>query len=87
MLLKEVCEKLYPDEELLLEMQSSLLDIEAKAVSMSKRHNIMSTLENKIKRASFKNEADALMQENKRRLLLGLETDISDDEEPMDEEG
>ena len=36
MLLKEVCEKLYPDEELLLEMQSSLLDIEAKAVSMSK---------------------------------------------------
>lgn len=87
MLLKEVCEKLYPDEELLLEMQSSLLDIEAKAVSMSKRHNIMSTLENKIKRASFKNEADALMQENKRRSLLGLETDISDDEEPMDEEG
>ena len=47
----------------------------------------MSTLENKIKRASFKNEADALMQENKRRSLLGLETDIPDDEEPMDEEG
>jgi DNA sulfur modification protein DndC len=82
-LLQEVCEELYPDEELLLEMQSSLLDIEAKTVSMPKRRNIMSTLENRIKRAAFKNEVDALMQENKRRLLLGLETNISVDEELM----
>ncbi|MDK2905908.1 MAG: sulfur modification protein DndC [Eubacteriaceae bacterium] len=79
-LLKEVCHDLYPDEELLLEMQSSLLDVEAKYLPMSKRKNIKKVLEAEIKRCYFKNENDAEEMAVKRRRRQGIEDDILDDD-------
>lgn len=58
-ILAEVCNDLYPEHELLLEMQSGLLDIEAKNSAISSTKNIIKHLEDKIRQAYFKNEEDA----------------------------
>ncbi|MGI6647911.1 MAG: DNA phosphorothioation system sulfurtransferase DndC [Bacillota bacterium] len=60
-ILAEVCRELYPDEELLLEMQSTLLDIESRFDMQATRRGINKSLEGAIKRAFFKNEEDALV--------------------------
>ena len=58
-ILAEVCKDLYPEHELLLEMQSGLLDIEAKNSAISSTKNIIKHLEDKIRQTYFKNEEDA----------------------------
>ncbi len=59
-LLSEVCNDLYPDEELLLEMMSGIIDIERKSSDMKKRKGILKNIENKLKTCFYKNEEDAL---------------------------
>lgn len=59
-ILAETCKNLYPEEELLMEIQSSLLDIESRYNMQVTRRGINKSLEGAIKRAFFKNEADAL---------------------------
>lgn len=66
-LLKLVCKEEFPDEELMLELQSSLLDITAKESTMSRRKNISKVLEKEILKCAYKDEPDALKVENERR--------------------
>ena len=58
-LLKEVCTELYPDEQLLAEMQRALLDTEAKAAAISNKRNVILNFEKEIKNAFYRDEADA----------------------------
>lgn len=59
-LLDELCGELYPDEELLLNLQSVLLDITAKESMVSKRRNVSNTLEKEIRKCFYRDEEDAL---------------------------
>lgn len=70
-LLAEVCKDLYPDHELLLEMQSGLLDIEARNSAISSTRNVVKNLEAKLKQSYYKNEEDAEELERKRRTRRG----------------
>ena len=54
-----VCTELYPDEQLLTEMQRALLDIEAKAAAISSKRNVILNFEKEIKKAFYKNESEA----------------------------
>jgi DNA sulfur modification protein DndC len=58
-LLNTVCTELYPDEQLLTEMQRALLDIEAKATAISSKRNVILNFEKEIKKAFYKNESEA----------------------------
>lgn len=58
-LLKEVCEEMYPGETMLAEMQRSLLDTEAKAAAISNKRNVILNFEKEIKKAFYRDEADA----------------------------
>lgn len=58
-LLQQVCRELYPDENLLSEMQHALLDTEAKASAVSNKRNVVNNFEREIKKTFFKNEEDA----------------------------
>lgn len=58
-ILKNVCEKLYPDEELVFEMMYSLIDVENQANSLNKRKGILDDLESCIIHTFYTNEADA----------------------------
>lgn len=89
-LLAEVCKDLYPDYELMLEMQSSLLDIEAKNSAISSTKNVVKNLEAKIKHSYYKNEDDAEDMLRMRRKRQGLvddsiyaQEDESDTDEPL----
>lgn len=89
-LLAEVCEDLYPDHELMLEMQSSLLDMEAKNSAISSTRNVVKNLEAKIKHSYYKNESDAEDMLRMRRKRQGLiddsiyaQEDESDTDEPL----
>lgn len=64
-LLKGLCKDLYPEEELLLNLQSSLLDITAKESMVSKRRNVSSMLEKEIQKCFYQNEEDALEYKKK----------------------
>ena len=59
-LLANVCKDKYPDEELLFEITSSIVDIERKSTDMRKRYGISKAVEARIKRGFYKNEEDAL---------------------------
>lgn len=72
-ILKDVCSEFYPGEELLLELQSSLLDMTAKESMISRRKNTIGNLEEEIKKCAYKDEEDALQQEIVRRKNRGLE--------------
>lgn len=72
-LLNKICKKMFPEEELLLNMQSSLLDITAKESMMSRRKNILDNLETEIKKCAYKNEEDALEHEINYRKQCGQE--------------
>ncbi|MCR5638092.1 MAG: DNA phosphorothioation system sulfurtransferase DndC [Lachnospiraceae bacterium] len=74
-LLSEVCKDLYPDHELMLEMQSSLLDIEAKNSAISSTKNVVKNLEAIIKHSYYKNENDAEDMLRMRRKRQGLVDD------------
>lgn len=89
-LLAEVCKDLYPDHELMLEMQSSLLDIEAKNSAISSTKNVVKNLEAKIKHSYYKDEDDAEDMLRMRRKRQGLvddsiyaQEDDSDTDEPL----
>ena len=58
-LLKQVCEDKYPGYELMLELQSTLLDMEAKNSAISSKKNVLKRLEGELKRAYYKDEEDA----------------------------
>ena len=58
-LLQKVCQDLYPEEELLFQMQRALLDTEAKSIATSNRRNVVNNFEKEIKRAFYQNETDA----------------------------
>lgn len=87
-LLHEVCRDLYPDEQLLPEMQARLLDVEAKSSTMIRRRNIKKSIEDEIKYCYFKNEADAVEMAGLRLRRLGQadEFDGSDDDAIVDAE-
>ncbi|MDR7871646.1 MAG: DNA phosphorothioation system sulfurtransferase DndC [Tissierellaceae bacterium] len=84
-LLKEVCESLYPKETLLLEMQSSILDIESKSSAMSQRRNIKKRIEEIIVKCYFTDEDNAEEIELERRKRRGIIDDVLNDEDIIDE--
>lgn len=58
-LLREVCDDLYPEEELTFEMMYSLIDTENKATSLNQRKGILDNLEACITHTFYQNEDDA----------------------------
>lgn len=57
--LNNICKELYPEEQLLAEMLCALLDIEAKAAAISNKKNVIVNFEKEIKKAFYRDEADA----------------------------
>ena len=57
--MKETCQELYPNEELLFETMYTLLDIENKSVNLNERKGLMSKIETSIDKTFYKNEQDA----------------------------
>ena len=74
-ILSDVCQELYPDHKLLLELGSSLLDMEAKNSAISARRNVVKNLEAEIKHAYYKDEEDAEEMLRMRRKRQGLVDD------------
>lgn len=58
-ILKETCQKLYPNEELLFETMFTLLDIENKSINLNERKGLMAKIEASIDKTFYKNEQDA----------------------------
>ena len=58
-LLSQTCKDLFPDEELALELVSSLIDIENRANSVNARKGILESLDKCISKNYYKNERDA----------------------------
>ena len=58
-ILKEVCEKLYPQEQLAFEMMYSLIDTENRAKSLNQRKGIINKLEDSITHTFYADEEDA----------------------------
>ena len=85
-ILEQVCTDLYPDYELMLGLESTLLDMEAKNSAISAKKNVVKNLEKAVKSAYYKNEPDAelLVLERKRR--QGIDVQIPDDEEQLPED-
>lgn len=59
-LLKEVCNAMYPQEELAFEMMYSLVDTESRALHTNNRKGIVDRLEKLISTNSYQDENDAL---------------------------
>jgi DNA sulfur modification protein DndC len=77
-LLSDVCHDLFPDEQLLLQMTSSIIDIERKSSDLKKRRGVSTAIETQIKRSFFKNESDALsyaMNKVQRKKSMGATFD------------
>lgn len=83
-LLQEVCNDLFPEEELLNEMQRSLLDIEAKAATISNKRSIVNNFEKEIKKAFYRDEAEAEALALERYSKLSNITETTNLEEPLD---
>lgn len=80
-LLHTVCAELYPGEELLAEMQRALLDTEAKAAAISNKKNVILNFESEIKKAFYRNEADAeQIAEIRARRSAGITEEIGPDD-------
>ena len=58
-ILKQVCKKMYPEEELAFEMMYTLIDIENKASDVNRRKNILEDINATICKTFYKNEEDA----------------------------
>ncbi len=58
-LLKKTCNQLYFDEELLFELQTTLLDIERRSSIINVRKGILTSLEEQIRRCYYTNEDEA----------------------------
>lgn len=80
-LLHEVCRELYPDEQLLPEMQARLLDVEAKSSTMIRRRNIKKSIEDEIKYCYYKDEEDAVEMARLRRRRIGQDDDVDEDDD------
>lgn len=80
-LLHEVCGKLYPDEQLLPEMQARLLDVEAKSSTMIRRRNIKKSIEDEIKYCYYKDEEDAVEMARLRRRRIGQDDSVEDSDD------
>ena len=71
----------------MLEMQSSLLDIEARNSAISSKKNVIKNLEAKIKQTYYKDEEDAEDLMRQRRLRRGqTDSDFEEDEEAITDE-
>ncbi|MBQ3165688.1 MAG: DNA phosphorothioation system sulfurtransferase DndC [Lachnospiraceae bacterium] len=73
-ILKETCEDLFPEEELIFEMMYSLVDIENQSNSLHDRKGISNSLETCIKHTFYQNEEDAsnyYTQQLKRKKEMG----------------
>lgn len=78
-ILKEVCNKEYPDKELVFEMMYSLVDVAAKSNSMNNRKGIKTEIQKILKRNFYDNEEDATnyyIDKIKRKKELGGKYDI-----------
>ena len=80
-LLHEVCRELYPDEQLLPEMQARLLDVEAKSSTMIRRRNIKKSIEDEIKYCYYKDEEDAVEMARLRRRRIGQDDSVEDSDD------
>ena len=80
-LLKTVCCELYPNEQLLSQMQCALLDTEAKAAAISNKRNVIQNFEKEIKKAFYRDEVEAeqIAESRSRRLTGAVETIDPDD--------
>lgn len=58
-ILKEVCEEMFPDEELAFEMMYSLVDVENKSSGVNQRKGILDSINSIIGKTCYKNEEDA----------------------------
>lgn len=58
-ILKEVCEEMFPDEELAFEMMYSLVDVESKSSGVNQRKGILDSVNSIIGKTCYKNEEDA----------------------------
>ena len=58
-ILKEVCEEMFPDEELVFEMMYSLVDVENKSSGVNQRKGILDSVNSIIGKSCYKNEEDA----------------------------
>lgn len=68
-LLSDVCSEFDPDEQLLFETVSRIVDIESRAVEQKARRGVVGNIEREIKRGFFKDEPDALRYATKKILL------------------
>jgi DNA sulfur modification protein DndC len=59
-ILKDVCQELYPEEELVFEMMYSLLDQEDQATGINQRRGILDNINKTIGKTFYKNEEDAV---------------------------
>ena len=84
-LLEQVCKDRYNGYELMLELQSTLLDIEAKNSAINSKKNVLKRLESEIKRAYYKDEEDAEQKIIERRRRQGLES-LPENEETLPED-
>lgn len=58
-ILKQVCEEMYPDEELVFEMMHTLIDLENRASNVNQRKEILEDINATVYRTFYKNEDDA----------------------------
>ena len=58
-ILKQVCNELYPEEELAFEMMHTLIDVEKKASDVNQRKDILEDVNATICKTFYKNEEDA----------------------------
>ena len=58
-ILKQVCNELYPEEELAFEMMHTLIDVENKASDVNQRKDILEDVNATICKTFYKNEEDA----------------------------
>ena len=79
-LLETVCNELYAGEELMPELQRTLLDTEAKAAAISSKRNVILNFEKEIEKAIYRNEHDAelVAMDRVRRFNVFLEPDDND---------
>lgn len=58
-ILEKVCREEYPEEELVFEMMYSMIDLENKAIGITRRKDILDGIKDTICRAFYKDEDDA----------------------------
>ena len=83
-LLRAVCAELYPNEQLLEEMQRALLDTEAKAAAISNKRNVILNFEKEIKKTFYRDEKDAELVKAARVHEIDGITDSADSEFPVE---